>query len=108
MIFETPGNLRDSLITFKERYSRYNSRRGVNVVNGFGLEAGKPLATGDRIAKIGLIIQYASQNLIPVINSNMKTCTLCLACQHTECQYEVDARFLTIDIIKLISIPGIG
>lgn len=47
----------------------------VNVVNGFGLEAGKPLASSDRIAKVGftgetttgrLIMQYASQNLIPV------------------------------------------
>ncbi|BBY34097.1 aldehyde dehydrogenase [Mycolicibacter minnesotensis] len=47
----------------------------VNVVNGFGVEAGKPLATSNRIAKIGftgetttgrLIMQYASQNLIPV------------------------------------------
>jgi aldehyde dehydrogenase len=47
----------------------------VNVVNGFGLEAGKPLATSPRIAKIAftgetttgrLIMQYASQNLIPV------------------------------------------
>ncbi|MET0748644.1 MAG: aldehyde dehydrogenase, partial [Rhizobium sp.] len=47
----------------------------LNVVNGFGLEAGKPLATSPRIAKIAftgetstgrLIMQYASQNLIPV------------------------------------------
>src|SRR5579871_2188606 len=47
----------------------------VNVVNGFGLEAGKPLASSNRIAKIAftgetttgrLIMQYASQNLIPV------------------------------------------
>jgi aldehyde dehydrogenase len=47
----------------------------VNVVNGFGLEAGKPLATSSRIAKIAftgetttgrLIMQYASQNIIPV------------------------------------------
>ncbi len=47
----------------------------VNVVNGFGLEAGKPLASSRRIAKIAftgetttgrLIMQYASQNLIPV------------------------------------------
>ncbi|MDD2409056.1 MAG: aldehyde dehydrogenase family protein, partial [Tepidiphilus sp.] len=47
----------------------------INVVNGFGLEAGKPLATSPRIAKIAftgetttgrLIMQYASQNLIPV------------------------------------------
>jgi len=47
----------------------------LNVVNGFGLEAGKPLASSPRIAKIAftgetstgrLIMQYASQNLIPV------------------------------------------
>lgn len=47
----------------------------LNVVNGFGVEAGKPLASSKRIAKIAftgetgtgrLIMQYASQNLIPV------------------------------------------
>src|ERR1700728_739959 len=47
----------------------------VNIVNGFGLEAGKPLALSNRIAKIAftgetttgrLIMQYASHNLIPV------------------------------------------
>src|SRR5699024_1963235 len=47
----------------------------VNVVNGFGAEAGKPLASNPRIAKVAftgetttgrLIMQYASQNLIPV------------------------------------------
>jgi aldehyde dehydrogenase len=47
----------------------------LNVVNGFGLEAGKPLASSPRISKIAftgetttgrLIMQYASQNLIPV------------------------------------------
>ena len=47
----------------------------LNVVNGFGLEAGKPLASSKRIAKIAftgetttgrLIMQHASQNLIPV------------------------------------------
>jgi aldehyde dehydrogenase len=47
----------------------------VNVVNGFGVEAGKPLASSKRISKIAftgetgtgrLIMQYASQNLIPV------------------------------------------
>ena len=47
----------------------------LNVVNGFGLEAGKPLASSPRIKKIAftgetttgrLIMQYASQNLIPV------------------------------------------
>jgi aldehyde dehydrogenase len=46
----------------------------VNVVNGFGVEAGKPLATNKRIAKIAftgetttgrLIMQYASENIIP-------------------------------------------
>lgn len=47
----------------------------LNVVTGFGPEAGKPLATSDRIAKVAftgetttgrLIMQYASENLIPV------------------------------------------
>jgi aldehyde dehydrogenase len=47
----------------------------VNVVTGFGLEAGKPLASSNRIAKVAftgetgtgrLIMQYAAQNLIPV------------------------------------------
>jgi aldehyde dehydrogenase len=46
----------------------------LNVVNGFGVEAGKPLASSSRIRKIAftgetttgrLILQYASQNLIP-------------------------------------------
>ncbi len=47
----------------------------LNIVNGFGLEAGKPLASSNRISKIAftgetttgrLIMQYASENLIPV------------------------------------------
>ncbi|XNY99879.1 aldehyde dehydrogenase family protein [Micrococcus luteus] len=47
----------------------------VNVVNGFGLEAGKPLAQNPRIRKVAftgetttgrLIMQYASENIIPV------------------------------------------
>lgn len=47
----------------------------LNIVNGFGLEAGKPLASSARIAKIAftgetttgrLIMQYASENIIPV------------------------------------------
>lgn len=47
----------------------------LNVVNGFGVEAGKPLASSQRIAKIAftgetttgrLIMQYASENIIPV------------------------------------------
>jgi aldehyde dehydrogenase len=47
----------------------------LNIVNGFGIEAGKALASSPRIRKIAftgsttsgrLIAQYASQNLIPV------------------------------------------
>ena len=47
----------------------------LNVVTGFGVEAGKPLATSPRVAKVAftgetttgrLIMQYASENLIPV------------------------------------------
>ncbi len=47
----------------------------LNVVNGFGLEAGPPLASNPRINKIAftgetttgqLIMQYASKNIIPV------------------------------------------
>jgi len=46
----------------------------VNIVNGFGIEAGKPLASSNRIRKIAftgetstgrLIMQYASANIIP-------------------------------------------
>ncbi|GAA1912423.1 aldehyde dehydrogenase family protein [Streptomyces sodiiphilus] len=47
----------------------------VNVVNGFGAEAGKPLASSPRVAKVAftgetttgrLIMQYASENIVPV------------------------------------------
>ncbi|MFO8099647.1 MAG: aldehyde dehydrogenase family protein [Salinibacter sp.] len=47
----------------------------LNVVQGYGPEAGKPLAQSDRIAKVAftgetttgrLVMQYASENLIPV------------------------------------------
>ena len=47
----------------------------LNIVNGFGVEAGKPLAQSPRIAKVAftgetttgrLIMQYASENIIPV------------------------------------------
>src|SRR5689334_1530980 len=47
----------------------------LNVVNGFGIEAGKPLASSSRVAKVAftgetttgrLIMQYASENIIPV------------------------------------------
>src|SRR5699024_169154 len=47
----------------------------LNVVNGFGVEAGKPLASHSGISKVAftgetttgrLIMQYASENIIPV------------------------------------------
>jgi aldehyde dehydrogenase len=47
----------------------------LNIVTGFGIEAGKPLANSGRISKVAftgetttgrLIMQYASENLIPV------------------------------------------
>ena len=47
----------------------------LNVVNGFGVEAGKPLASSPRISKVAftgetttgrLIMQYASENIVPV------------------------------------------
>ncbi|BEP14723.1 aldehyde dehydrogenase family protein [Acidothermaceae bacterium B102] len=47
----------------------------LNIVNGFGVEAGKPLASSSKISKIAftgetttgrLIMQYASGNIIPV------------------------------------------
>jgi len=47
----------------------------LNVINGFGVECGKPLAQSKRIAKVAftgetttgrLIMQYASENIIPV------------------------------------------
>ncbi|MFJ9037186.1 aldehyde dehydrogenase family protein [Streptomyces sp. NPDC102406] len=47
----------------------------VNIVNGFGVEAGKPLASSSRVAKVAftgetttgrLIMQYASENIRPV------------------------------------------
>ena len=47
----------------------------LNIVTGFGIEAGKPLATSPRVAKVAftgetttgrLIMQYAAENIIPV------------------------------------------
>jgi len=47
----------------------------LNIVNGFGVEVGKPLASSRRIAKVAftgetttgrLIMQYAAENIIPV------------------------------------------
>ena len=64
-----------SILVFMELIEDLLPPGVVNIVNGFGLEAGKPLASNKRIAKIAftgetttgrLIMQYASQNLIPV------------------------------------------
>lgn len=47
----------------------------LNIVNGYGIEVGKPLVTSDKISKIAftgstatgrLVMQYATQNIIPV------------------------------------------
>jgi len=64
-----------SILVLMEVIADLLPRGVINIVNGFGLEAGKPLASSKRIAKIAftgetttgrLIMQYASQNLIPV------------------------------------------
>ncbi|KVE35894.1 aldehyde dehydrogenase [Burkholderia sp. BDU5] len=64
-----------SILVFAELIQYLLPPGVLNIVNGFGLEAGKPLASSKRIAKIAftgetstgrLIMQYASENLIPV------------------------------------------
>jgi aldehyde dehydrogenase len=64
-----------SILVFAELIADLLPAGVLNIVNGFGLEAGKPLASSPRISKIAftgetatgrLIMQYASQNLIPV------------------------------------------
>ncbi len=64
-----------SIMAFMELVADILPSGVVNVVQGFGVEAGKPLAQSPRIAKIAftgetttgrLIMQYASENLIPV------------------------------------------
>ena len=64
-----------TIMVFAELVADILPKGVLNIVNGFGLEAGKPLASSSRIAKIAftgetttgrLIMQYASQNLIPV------------------------------------------
>jgi aldehyde dehydrogenase len=64
-----------SLLVFAELVQDLLPPGVLNIVNGFGLEAGKPLATNSRIGKIAftgetttgrLIMQYASENIIPV------------------------------------------
>jgi aldehyde dehydrogenase len=64
-----------SILAFMELVADILPSGVVNVVEGFGVEAGKPLASSPRIGKIAftgetttgrLIMQYASENLIPV------------------------------------------
>src|ERR1700728_804668 len=64
-----------SIMVFADMISDILPPGVLNIVNGFGLEAGKPLASNPRIAKIAftgetttgrLIMQYASENIIPV------------------------------------------
>ena len=64
-----------SIMVFAELIADLLPPGVLNVVNGFGVEAGKPLASSPRVAKIAftgetttgrLIMQYASENLIPV------------------------------------------
>jgi aldehyde dehydrogenase len=64
-----------SILMFMELIADLIPPGVLNVVNGFGVEAGKPLASSNRISKIAftgetttgrLIMQYASENLIPV------------------------------------------
>src|SRR5216684_3154507 len=64
-----------SILVFAELIQDLLPPGVLNIVNGFGLEAGKPLASNPRINKIAftgetttgrLIMQYASENIIPV------------------------------------------
>ncbi len=64
-----------SIMVMMEMIGELLPKGVVNIVSGFGLEAGKPLASSKRIKKIAftgetttgrLIMQYASQNLIPI------------------------------------------
>lgn len=64
-----------SIMCFMELIQEVLPAGVINVVTGFGPEAGKPLAQSPRIAKVSftgetttgrLIMQYASENLIPV------------------------------------------
>ncbi|WP_374573407.1 aldehyde dehydrogenase [Phenylobacterium sp.] len=63
-----------SILVFAELVGDLLPPGVLNIVNGFGLEAGKPLASSPRIAKIAftgetstgrLILEYAGKNLIP-------------------------------------------
>jgi aldehyde dehydrogenase len=63
------------ILVFMELIKDVLPKGVINVVTGFGPEAGKPLATSSRISKVAftgetttgrLIMQYAAENLIPV------------------------------------------
>jgi aldehyde dehydrogenase len=64
-----------SVLLFAELVGDLLPKGVLNIVNGFGPEAGKPLASSPRVAKVAftgetstgrLILQYASENIIPV------------------------------------------
>jgi aldehyde dehydrogenase len=64
-----------SILVFAELIADLLPAGVLNIVNGFGVEAGKPLASSPRVSKVAftgetttgrLIMQYASENLIPV------------------------------------------
>jgi aldehyde dehydrogenase len=64
-----------TILLFAELVGSLLPKGVLNIVNGFGVEAGKPLAQNRRVAKVAftgetttgrLIMQYASENLIPV------------------------------------------
>jgi len=64
-----------SILMFAEMCADLLPAGVLNVVNGFGVEAGKPLASNERVRKVAftgetttgrLIMQYASENIIPV------------------------------------------
>jgi aldehyde dehydrogenase len=63
------------ILIFMELVQELLPKGVLNIVNGFGIEAGKPLATHPDIRKVAftgetttgqLIMQYASKNIIPV------------------------------------------
>src|SRR6476661_5640096 len=64
-----------SIMAFAELIADLLPPGVLNIVQGFGVEAGKPLASSNRVAKVAftgetttgrLIMQYASENLLPV------------------------------------------
>jgi aldehyde dehydrogenase len=64
-----------TILLFADMVGHLLPKGVLNIVNGFGIEAGKPLASSPRISKVAftgetstgrLIMQYASENIIPV------------------------------------------